>query len=449
MLRSRPALIWVALLLVYTVISAVRYKDARQEARPYEPGHIAKALAAGHGFSYPTPQEWFFLPHSGDTTEYRPTAWQEPVWPAVIAVAYRAVPDPERARDALIALHVLLLIATAPALLLLARSLFGPKLGTAAGLIAGTILVLLSDVEAGVFESIKSQYLIGLEVVLACWMLVEARRRPTPARGATLGAFLGLTALTGSATVLMAPLAAAALFKARKTAAVLLCAWAAVILPWSARNYSTFGELVPIRTGFGLILMSGNPILAQTLEPDKGGCPGFRQPLFVARNAWDAVSRAVLPENAKRLDSRPVQCGARDLHDRYFGMNEAERDHYWSADAWRFIGAEPRLAAELALAKIGRFFLLTGSFAALISIAAFVGLSLSARMASAVAVFIASVSQAVPYVLSVPYSYRYRYPLDPVLLLFGAYAIVVLATRVRRASLPVLETRWPSPSKRV
>jgi len=435
MLRSRAALVWVAVLLVFTGISGVRYKDARQEARPYEPGHIAEALAAGHGFSYPAPQEWFFLPRSGDTTEYRPTAWQEPVWPAIIAVAYRVVPDPERARDALIVLHALLLVATAPALLLLGRSLFGPKLGTAAGLIAGTVLVLLTNVQAGVFETIKSQYLLGLEVVLACWMLVEARRRPTPARGATLGAFLGLTALTGSATVLMAPLAAGALCKARKTAAVLLCAWAAVILPWSARNYSTFGELVPIRTGFGLILMSGNPILAQTLEPDKGGCSGFRQPLFVARSAWDAVSRAVMPENAKRLDSRPVQCGARELRDRYFSMNEAERDRYWSADAWRFIEAEPELAAELALAKLGRFFLLTGSLAAVITIGGFAGLGLSARLSSAVAVFVASLSQALPYVLSVPYSYRYRYPLDPVLLLFGAYAIAVLATRAGRARL--------------
>jgi hypothetical protein len=439
MLRSRPARVWVVLLLVYTGISGVRYKDARQEARPYEPGHIAEALAAGHGFSYPAPQQWFFLAHSGDTTEYRPTAWQEPVWPAIIAVAYRVVPDPERARDALIALHALLLVATAPALLLLGRSLFGPRVGTVAGLIAGTVLVLLSDAQAGVFESIKSQYLLGLEVVLACWMLVEARRQPTPARGATLGAFLGLTALTGSATVLMAPLAAAALFKARKTAAVLLCAWAAVILPWSVRNYSTFGELVPIRTGFGLILMSGNPILAQTLEPDKGGCPGFRRPLFIARNAWDAVSRAVIPANARRLDSQPVQCGARDLRDRYFSMNEAERDRYWSTDAWRFIEAEPELATQLALAKIGRFFLLTGSLAGVITLAAFAGLSLSARVSSAVAVFIASVSQAVPYVLSVPYSYRYRYPLDPVLLLFGAYAIAVLATRAGRVSLTRLK----------
>ena len=57
-------------------------------------------------------------------------------------------------------------------------------------------------------------------------------------------------------------------------------------LPWSVRNYQVFGELVPIRMGFGLILMSGNPILGQTIAPDKGGCPGFERPVFVARSAW-------------------------------------------------------------------------------------------------------------------------------------------------------------------
>jgi hypothetical protein len=88
--------------------------------------------------------------------------------------------------------------------------------------------------------------------------------------------------------------------------------------------------------------------------------------------------------------------------------------------------------------------LLTGSLAGVITIAALAGLRLSVRVSSAVVVFIASISQAVPYVLSVPYSYRYRYPLDPVLLLFAAYAIVMVALRVRRANLPQLEATGPA-----
>jgi hypothetical protein len=79
-----------------------------------------------------------------------------------------------------------------------------------------------------------------------------------------------------------------------------------------------------------------------------------------------------------------------------------------------------------------------------ITIAALAGLRLSVQVSSAVAVFIASISQAVPYVLSVPYSYRYRYPLDPVLLLFAAYAIVMVALRVRRANLPQLKATGPA-----
>jgi len=441
MLRSRSTRIWVVLLLAYTAASALRFKDGRQKAEPYEPGRIAEALAQGHGFSYPAADQWFFLRRERDTTRFRPTAWQEPVWPAVMAGADRVFPDSGRARDALIGLRALLLIATAPALLLLARTLFGPRLGTATGVLAGTILILLEDVQDGVFSSIKSQYLLALEVVLACWLLVELRRRPTPARGAVLGALLGITALTGSVTMLMAPIAAAVLLQARKTALALLCAWVAVILPWSVRNYHVFGELVPIRTGFGLILMSGNPILGQTIAPEKGGCSGFERPVFAARGAWEAVERATAAGDAKRMDSRPVDCGARDPNGRYFSMNEAERDRYWGAAGWRFIAAEPGIAARLALAKPGHFFFRTGHHATAITLAALIGLALSLRTSSAVVVFLTALSQAVPYVLTIPYSYRYRYPLEPMLLLFGAYAIVVLGTRAGRMALPVLSGR--------
>jgi hypothetical protein len=268
-------------------------------------------------------------------------------------------------------------------------------------------------------------------------LLVEVRRRPAPARGAMLGALLGITAMTGSVTMLMAPIAAAALLQARKTALALLCAWVAVILPWSVRNYQVFGELVPIRTGFGLILMSGNPILGQTIAPDKGGCPGFERPVFVARSAWEAVERATAIGHAKQMDSRPVDCGARDSNGRYFAMNEAERDRYWAAAGWRFIVAEPGIAARLALAKLGHFFFRTGHHATAITLAALVGLALSFGTSSAVVVFLTALSQAVPYVLTVPYSYRYRYPLEPMLLLFGAYAIVVLGACAWRMALPV------------
>jgi hypothetical protein len=122
-------------------------------------------------------------------------------------------------------------------------------------------------------------------------------------------------------------------------------------------------------------------------------------------------------------------------------MNEAERDRYWGAAAWRFIVAEPGLAARLALAKLGYFFFGTGHHGTAITLAALVGLALSLRTSSAAVVFLVGLSQAIPYVLTVPYSYRYRYPLDPMLLLFGAYAIVVLGTRAWQMALPVLSGR--------
>ena len=432
MLGRRLTWPWIGLLFAFTAVSAIRHKQARHGALPLEPGLIAQSMAQGHGFSYPASAQWFYLRAEGDTTTFRPTAWQEPIWPAIMAVAYALIPDPERARDALIALRALLLLATAPALVTLGRTLFGTRVGVPAGVVAASILVLLPDVQETVFTSVKSQCLLGLEVVVACWLFVECHRQPTPARGARLGALLALTALTGSATVLFAPVVATALLRARRTSLALLGTWAAVIAPWSLRNYSVFHEVVPIRNGFGLILMSGNPLLAQTFLPGTGGCPGFDQPVFVARDAWEAVRLTQVRKDGNLLDYRPIECGERTLGGRYFEMNEAQRDRYWASAAWTFIGSTPRVALELAVPKVVEFFFRTGTFAAVITLGALVGLALCLRNGAALVVFLATTSQAVPYVLSIPYGYRYRYPLEPVLLLFAASAGVALASRVRQ-----------------
>lgn len=87
---------------------------------------------------------------------------------------------------------------------------------------------------------------------------------------------MGLTALTHAGTSLFAPISALMFLASGKpgkevwqcSLAVVFAA-ALVVSPWTLRNYFTFGEFVPIRTGVGFMFYLGNSALADTFKPKR------------------------------------------------------------------------------------------------------------------------------------------------------------------------------------
>jgi hypothetical protein len=289
-------------------------------------------------------------------------------------------------------------------------------------------------VAAEAFGELGSAFLIGALVVVVCRVVVWMLRAPSLGRGLLLGWLLGVTVLAGSATLLFAPIIAGILALAPATrarrgpriAAAMLLAWICAIAPWTYRNFRVFGTVVPIRTGFGLAAQSGNPVLAETFIPGIGGCPGIANPPFRAADADAAMRLAMAGGTRQQLDARPLACVQRATGDRFWELNEAERDRISTRAGLRFIAAHPLVALQLAWAKAKAYYTGWGAATTCAVGLALVGLAIAVLLTGNAVLPIAGLGVAllVPYLVGVPYFYRYRYPAEPILLIFAAYACI-------------------------
>jgi hypothetical protein len=150
---------------------------------------------------------------------------------------------------------------------------FGPR---AAGLTVAT-LALWPALFLTASQVSKETLLIGL--LPAVFALVLSRR---PGSALAAGAVAGLAILTQPSLMLLPALIGVALLAARlplKTIflrlLLLAIGAAAVIAPWSYRNYQVFGEAVAVSTNAGLVLHAGNqPAMVKPL----GEVGGFLEP---------------------------------------------------------------------------------------------------------------------------------------------------------------------------
>lgn len=94
-------------------------------------------------------------------------------------------------------------------------------------------------------------------------------------RGVLLGATIGIAALTHAAAIVFGPIAFVLVFLSSKSSrlerlqscCLVIFVAAVIISPWTLRNYLTFGQFVPVRTGFGDIAAVGNPATAAAWRP--------------------------------------------------------------------------------------------------------------------------------------------------------------------------------------
>jgi 4-amino-4-deoxy-L-arabinose transferase-like glycosyltransferase len=199
----------------------------------------ADMLASGHGFA---------------SNPGVPTAQWPPGFPFLLSLAYRVTgPDPLTGE----LINALLGALTVALLYLLARSLFGRVAGTiAAGALAllpGSILwtdVLLS-------ETLFAFMLVGFFALVA-WL------PPRPWSVAVLGVAIGLSILTRGEAILLIPALLAVWWPELPRRAWLLRSAAAigiallVVAPWSVRNTLALDTFVPLSTNASTTLWSGH-----------------------------------------------------------------------------------------------------------------------------------------------------------------------------------------------
>ena len=271
------------LAVVWVLVVTISRGD--HHTRPFaEQANIARHLVLGHGFASPMDA----------APDAPPSAWSPPLYPLIIAAAYRLFG--QASQPASIAL--LLLNAVCFALIVGATGAISMRLfrSQVPGLIASGLLAVHPVFRAGMGDFWDG----FVALAMFAWLTAIAVRLGdegasghtiTLAASAGFGAGLGLLALTNASYVITFPVL---LFMACRgpiarsrllAAGVAIAACFAIITPWTIRNYAAFGRWVPIQTGAGVTFRIGNPPISQGW---------LDQPAFAAHPYANPSERALI-----------------------------------------------------------------------------------------------------------------------------------------------------------
>ena len=385
------------------------------ERRPFA---IAASAARGEGFRYCN-QYFPFCGPGNDTT-----AMLGPV-PGLLFAAHIALFG-EHAVASIVALQLLLGLATGACAHALARELFG---SARAGVLASLLCVgypHLARLELFPREETLFSFLLALGV----WLAVRGVARERAALLAAAGAVLGLASLTRAALLWYPPLLALALLLAlrgplgrrARCAAALLAAFAAVLAPWVARNARAFDAFVPGTTLTGYNLYRHNHILERA--------PYLRY--VRGAEGRDALAKLV----ARRSDLRGDE-------------NEAAMDRVYREEALAIIRAHPGRYLALALWRAAPLFTDAGVYASglspfwqLVALANLVLLALASasvwqhrawRSPALLCVVLLILYNTAGH-MAVNARLRYTVPVMPLVIVLAAERIAALAGRARVAA---------------
>jgi 4-amino-4-deoxy-L-arabinose transferase-like glycosyltransferase len=206
---------------------------------------LPKLLAHGHGFV--APFHYYFRGGS------LPTAEHPPLYPIVLAgLAKLGGTSPDAQRLAGSAFGA----GTIATLGVLGRRLAGRRAGLmAAGLAAVYPVLVAAD------GALMSESLFGLLVALSLLAAYRLLETPSVGRAVALGVIAGLAALTRAEALLLLPLVLVPVLRrpaGLRAALVAILALAAVLTPWTIRNWITFDRPVVIATNSGSAVGGAN-----------------------------------------------------------------------------------------------------------------------------------------------------------------------------------------------
>jgi hypothetical protein len=440
-LMSLLMLLWIAVLALAAVNGLGNALTEWSKVEGWEYHAIAKNVAEGRGFSLPNSERWMFSPQSvpeGAIDEAFPTALEEPIYPLLLGGSLATWG--EAGMIAMLVLQVVAHIAACVLTFFLGRAVFTPM----AGVLASVVLALMPAAHTLVTWNLTPSVLGAAFVVASALVILRCLRAPSVGKGVAAGALFGFGTLTLSTILPYLPLAAVLVvgFQPRvaaawKSVAAMVLTTVLVVAPWTVRNTVTFGEVIPVKTGLGIAAHHGNVILAATFTDTQFACTDTLGPMWRAADAEEAlrISRTV---RSKRLAlyERSLQCIERDAPPGYVNYSESERDRVYLAQALAFISAEPETFLALTVQRGIAFFTAFHPLATIIAALAAIGFVLAIRSRQAWVLFLLVFAYAGPYFLLVLWVYRYRFPVEPLLLLFSAHAVVAVASSLLQAVRP-------------
>jgi len=304
--------------------------------------------------------------------------------------------------------------------------------GRAAGLVGGLTMAFYGPAIFHDTQIMKTVLTVFLSTATAALLyLSRGSRLRLLAAG---GACLGLTALAQENINVTLPFLLAWIAwrspRGRRLAAgaILLTAFAVVVAPATIRNYRVSGELVLITSGGGEVLYTG------TWE---GASGKYAPPLFVRPNPF--YEHEDFRQEAARRLGRPV--------------SRRESDAYWWKESFRLIRDDPARYAWLLWDKLATYFnsyerpdnYSYYNFALFVPMLALplphfgwvapfglLGLALPIRRRTDLFPVYAVMGAYILSALLFFTQSRYRMPMVPLLVVFGAHAAVRVAGHIRR-----------------
>ena len=234
---------------------------------------IARSIVAGRGFGNPL-----------GVINTGPTAWICPVYPYIVAGAFKlAGVYTVQSRILLLALNCLLAGLTIFAIYAIAKRSFG----TAAAVFASWLWAVLPSAWQIPVRLAWDSTLNALSFAVIFWATLAIRSQRRIVLWACYGLLWAAGALINAAILSLIPFFLGWLFwdlrkeslPALKLLATTALVFALGLAPWTIRNYVAFGKLVLIRSNFGLVLWMGN-------HP---GAHGFDQTLSPYGNVYEAT----------------------------------------------------------------------------------------------------------------------------------------------------------------
>ena len=249
----------IRLVVVYFTYRGLPDADKDYEQFGWEMGWVARALAAGHGFSSP------FFPWSG------PTALVPPLYPALLATVFRLFGIYSLTSGFIIlSINSLLSAFTCIPVYFSAKYSLGMR-GAKIAAWSWAFYPFAIYFSAGrVWE-----YALTALLLTTCFCIAQRiHATANPLAWLAWGLLYGVTALSNPSVLSMLPfLLLLALWKASKSgrpwllnATLTALAVLAVVTPWTIRNYRALGVLCPIRDNYWLEFYAGN--FGDTSDPN-------------------------------------------------------------------------------------------------------------------------------------------------------------------------------------
>jgi hypothetical protein len=387
----------------------------------YELGSVARSIASGRGYSSP-----LRLVTTG------PTVWFTPIYPYLVAGIFKIWGIySDASKLVIITLNCAFAALTILPIYGSARRTFGE--GVAVG--ASWAWVFLPTALFFPITWIWDTAMAALFLALIFWATLAMRDAKSVSAWAGYGALWVTGVLVNPSLLSLLPfLAGWAIWQARrdskpwtKFAAATMLVFVLGLIPWTVRNYLVFGKVIVLRSNFGLELWLGN----NPNVPDTWA-------------AWMHPNDN-MAEALKYKSMGEIAYMAEKQHEAFAFMRTHPADtmnfmYRRFVENWLAISDSPTDFWASTPLYIKVFFILN----VLLSLSTFIGVMFAYRFRHPQAFPYAMVPLIFPIIFYITHSsLRYRFPMDPIMMILSTYGIVNLIRLLRGGSEQVSDSVTP------